>query len=176
MVAAFRANAEVVFSDEVSDAIREWIADENVSWRDQLDAAAAEMKAALPTVGTMGPRMEGATLVENGQPDVQFKALLAAGIIRCLAAHSCEHALGDRPRPSLAFLGARVISCSGCGLRFEAEIEAQDARVKAGLDNTCDLCLEDVPDRQFRPLRVQNGPTIVFGDVCEPCFALAGVT
>lgn len=175
MLAVFRANAEVVFNDESTDAILEWLGTD-VAWRDQLDAAAAEMKAALPVVGTMGGRMEGATLVEDVRPSVEFRALLAAGIVRCLAAHSCEHALGAAPRPALAFLGARVISCSACALKFEATMDAQDARVRAGGDNTCDLCLEDVLDRQFRPLRVQNGPTIVFGDVCEPCFALAGVT
>lgn len=170
MLAAIRAEAEVVFSDEALDAVWHEVS-ANVAWMDQYRAAAAEAKAALPA---LADGVKGARLATNVVTPPQFSALLTAAAARCLCGHACPHT--DGGRPVLAFLGARVVACRGCMIEFESLVDAQDARVRAGEDNICDFCLEDVPDRQFRPLRVQSGPFLLYGDSCESCFLLAGVT
>jgi hypothetical protein len=129
---------------------------------DQIQAASAEAEKRIAAFA------EEAAFPLVEVESFELASMLVAGVLRCLAASSCEHAVrGDRPL--VVVLAARVIACDPCLLRFRGAIAASDQRVVAGHDRLCDLCLEEPEDGFFFPTAVAFGPAKVCADVCGSC-------
>lgn len=138
---------------------------------DQADAARRETSVATRELrGHLG-----LTHAEQTIPSYLARLRLMGGVLRCMKYHACEHAISEEfaraPRPLVAMLAARVISCKKgeCLLSFWEELGAADERNRSGEDMVCDLCLDEF--QHFTKVAVPFGGIQVLGDVCDDCLA-----